>query len=81
MEVIDLDNYSFTEDSSITCSQFKKGLMEVLKMPYDSKEHEALKHEVSRRRPLIQETVEGDTKKSYRVEHKLGKSHLDLYSG
>ncbi|GMN45512.1 hypothetical protein TIFTF001_014692 [Ficus carica] len=79
-QCIDVENYGFTEDPSMRCSQFKKGLMEVLKMPYDSKEHEVLKGEVSCRKPITRERVMRNHTKSYPVE-KLGKSYLDLYSG
>lgn len=75
-----MENYGFTEDPSMRCSQFRKGLMEVLKMPYDSKEHEVLKGEVSCRKPITRERVMRNHTKSYPVE-KLGKSYLDLYSG
>ncbi|EXB28447.1 hypothetical protein L484_003830 [Morus notabilis] len=79
-EQIDVDDYSLAEDPSMACSQFKKGLMEDLKRPYDSRELETLKENVSRRNPVLRDRVMRKSTKSYPMEHKRGKSYLDLYS-
>lgn len=76
-----MDGYSLAEDPSMGCSQFKKGLMEDLKRPYDSRELATLKENVSRRKPVLRDRVMRKSTKSYPVEHKRGKSYLDLYSG
>ena len=80
-EKIDLDKWSLTEDPSTSQSQFKKGLIEILKKPYDPQEHKDLWDEASRRRPKEKERNLRRKTKSCPLENSFCKSYIDQYSG
>uniref|UniRef100_A0A2N9G0J6 Uncharacterized protein n=1 Tax=Fagus sylvatica TaxID=28930 RepID=A0A2N9G0J6_FAGSY len=80
---------SFIDVDSKTCngspgsashSQFRKRLMEVLRRPYNAKEYEELRHEVSHRKPMVgHRELRGGTI-AYPTKS-VGESYLDQHRG
>ncbi|PON91572.1 hypothetical protein TorRG33x02_126110 [Trema orientale] len=75
-----LDDRSDVEDPCTSQSQFRKGLMEILKRPYDSQQHKVLWEEVSRRRPKVKDINLRRETISCPLENSFSKSYLDQYS-